>query len=163
MLSTKHPLLVLFLFLFFFPKIKFRWNSEKVSGWYYPKCHHGPLGLCIKLTWKVNHSNSNWESLTVADPGFPVGGAPTSDTYTFRQKHMRKWKKLILLGGWVHAGSVPLDPPMVNTSNGNSWHYFWFINYLLVSKFREIDIYNKNGTAVRRVAIHLNKNPVESK
>ena len=44
---------------------------------------------------------------TVADPGFPIGGGghrpiggvPTSDTYTFRQKHMQKRKKLILLGG----------------------------------------------------------------
>ena len=43
---------------------------------------------------------------TVADPGFPVGGghqpvggALTSDTYTFRQKCMRKQKKLILFGG----------------------------------------------------------------
>ena len=39
-----------FVFVFFFPKIKFRWNSGKVSGWYYPKCHHGPLGSCIKPT-----------------------------------------------------------------------------------------------------------------
>ena len=55
---------------------------------------------------------------TVADPGFPIGGAPTcwgaptSDAYTFQQKCMRKQKKLILLGGgggthWRHPpGSV---------------------------------------------------------
>ena len=36
----------------------------------------------------------------------PVGGAPTSDVYTFRQKHMRKQKKLILLGG-ARASSIP--------------------------------------------------------
>ena len=35
----------------------------------------------------------------------PVGGAPTSDAYTFRWKHMRKQKKLILLGG--RAGGAP--------------------------------------------------------
>ena len=48
----------------------------------------------------------------VADPGFPVGEAPTSDAYTFRQKHMRKRKKWILLSG-ARAGGTPLDPPMM--------------------------------------------------
>ena len=50
---------------------------------------------------------------SVADPGYSVGGAdplggggaPTSDAYTFRQKQMRKRKKLILLGG------APAAPP----------------------------------------------------
>ena len=50
---------------------------------------------------------------------FPLGGggapthwgAPTSDMYTFRQKRMRKRKKLILLGGRAPA-APPLDPPM---------------------------------------------------
>ena len=37
-------------------------------------------------------------------------GAPTSDMYTFWQKHMQKRKKLILLGG--SASGAPLDPPM---------------------------------------------------
>ena len=37
--------------------------------------------------------------LSVADPGFSIGvGAPTSDKYTFRWKHMQKWKNWILLG-----------------------------------------------------------------
>ena len=33
------------------------------------------------------------------------GGAPTSNAYTFRQKHMRKRKKLILFG--ARAGGAP--------------------------------------------------------
>ena len=38
----------------------------------------------------------------------PVGGAPTSDVYTFPLKHMRKGKKLILLGGGgTRAGGAP--------------------------------------------------------
>ena len=37
--------------------------------------------------------------------GRPVGGALTSDMYTFRQKCMRKRKKLILLGG--RTGGTP--------------------------------------------------------
>ena len=51
--------------------------------------------------------------MAVADPGFPVGGggAPTSDVGTFQQKHMRKQKNWILLGGG-RAGGTPLDPPM---------------------------------------------------
>ena len=40
------------------------------------------------------------------------GGAPTSDAYTFRQKRMRKQKKLILLRGGARR-RCPLDPPMV--------------------------------------------------
>ena len=57
--------------------------------------------------------------VSVADPGFPVGGAPThwgvptSDAYTFRQKRMRKRKKWILLGGRRRR---PLDPAMSLTS-----------------------------------------------
>ena len=51
----------------------------------------------------------------MADPGFPVGGgadplggAPTSDAYTFRRKRMRKRKKSILLGGeGARAGGAP--------------------------------------------------------
>ena len=41
-------------------------------------------------------------------------GAPTSDTNTFQQKHMRKWKNWILLGGegMRRAAPPPLDPPM---------------------------------------------------
>ena len=38
----------------------------------------------------------------------PIGGVPTFDTYTFRRKHMQKWKILILLGG---GGHVPAAPP----------------------------------------------------
>ena len=48
-------------------------------------------------------------TLPVVDPGFPIGGVPTSNAYTFWQKHMRKQKKLILLGAactsgapWIH-------------------------------------------------------------
>ena len=58
--------------------------------------------------------------LSVADPGFPIGGvadplggAPTSDAYTFWQKHV-KTKEIDPVGGgggacWQH----PLDPPML--------------------------------------------------
>ena len=55
----------------------------------------------------------------MGDPGFPIGGhqavwgAPTSDAGTFRQKHMRKWKNWILLGGRASTGSAPLDPPII--------------------------------------------------
>ena len=48
----------------------------------------------------------------MADPGFPVGGAPTrwgaptSDIYTFRQKHMRKTKEIDPVGE-AHAGDAP--------------------------------------------------------
>ena len=44
----------------------------------------------------------------MADPGFPVGGgggAPTSNVGAFRQKHMRKRKNWIPLGGV--AGAPP--------------------------------------------------------
>ena len=30
------------------------------------------------------------QTFSVADPGFPIGGAPTSDVGAFRQKHVRK-------------------------------------------------------------------------
>ena len=57
---------------------------------------------------------------SVVDPGFPVGrgadplgGAPTSDVYTFWQKRMQKRKKLILLGGGCMPAMPPLDPPML--------------------------------------------------
>ena len=58
--------------------------------------------------------------LSVADPGFPIGGgggaeplggAPTSNVGTFRQKCMRKRKNWILLGA-ARALPAPLDPPM---------------------------------------------------
>ena len=46
-----------------------------------------------------------WNTHTVADPGFPVGGAPThwggaptSDMNTFQRKHVQKRKNWILLG-----------------------------------------------------------------
>ena len=67
----------------------------------------------------LNYILDNVAHYTVADPGFPVGGgrrpvggAPTSDAYTFRQKCMQKQKKLILLGGRVPAAPSP-DPPML--------------------------------------------------
>ena len=54
--------------------------------------------------------------MSVADPGFPVGGGgggPTSNVGAFRQKHMRKQKNWILLGGGgARTGGVPPDPPM---------------------------------------------------
>ena len=56
-----------------------------------------------------------YQLFPVADPGFPIGGAPTlwgaptSNVYTFWQKHMRKRKKLILLGG----GHVLAAPPWI--------------------------------------------------
>ena len=63
---------------------------------------------------------SLWYS--VADPGFSVWGAlthwgvPTSDAYTFRQKHMQKRKKLILLG----EGARRRRPP--GSANGIVYH-----------------------------------------
>ena len=44
----------------------------------------------------------------------PLGEVPTSNPYTFWQKHMRKRKKWILLGGGGGGGAAgaPLDPPM---------------------------------------------------
>ena len=45
----------------------------------------------------------------MADPGFPVGGAPTSNAYAFWRKCMRKRKNWILLG---ERRRRPLDPPM---------------------------------------------------
>ena len=58
----------------------------------------------------------------MADPGFPIGGGginplggpPTSDTYTFQRKNMQKRKKLILLGGGARTGGATLDPPMLS-------------------------------------------------
>ena len=67
----------------------------------------------------VNTTNNWFEiggSLSVADPGFPVGrghravgGAPTSDMGAFRQKHMQKRKNWILLGG----GRAPAAPTWI--------------------------------------------------
>ena len=54
--------------------------------------------------------------IPVADPGFPVGGggALTSNVGAFWQKHMRKQKNWILLGG----GRSPAAPPgSANESN----------------------------------------------
>ena len=56
-------------------------------------------------------------SIAVADPGFPIGGhqpiggAPTSNAYTFWQKQ----KKLILLGG-----HMPVAPPWSHQCIGMS-------------------------------------------
>ena len=47
----------------------------------------------------------------VADPGFPVGGAPTSNMGTFWQKCMRERKNWILLGG------APAAPPRSANEN----------------------------------------------
>ena len=60
---------------------------------------------------------------SMADPGFPAGGAltrcggaPTSDAYTFWWKRMRKWKKWILLGGALFGENV-----CENKRNGSCW------------------------------------------
>ena len=69
---------------------------------------------------------------TVADPGFPVGGAPTSDTYTFWRKHMRKRKKLILLGGARRR-----RPPWIRQCSTHymSKHCALEINYMCHNRF----------------------------
>ena len=41
-----------------------------------------------------------------------IGGVPTSNVGAFQQKHMRKQKNWILLGG-AHWRQPPLDPPMI--------------------------------------------------
>ena len=44
-----------------------------------------------KIACKIHHEvTEDIGGETVADPGFPVGGAPTSDAYTFRQKRLQK-------------------------------------------------------------------------
>ena len=76
----------------------------------------GICGLSISvISSKIMVFKNIYKS--VADPGFPVGGgadplggAPTSDAYTFWQKCMQKQKKWILLGGTCQRH--PLDPPM---------------------------------------------------
>ena len=92
----------------------------------------------------------------VADPGFSVGGgggggggadllggggAPTSDAYTFWQKHIRKRKKLILLGG----GHVPAAPPWIC-----QWSlcihervYFYIINICILHNYINFIFNNK--------------------
>ena len=58
----------------------------------------------------------------VADPGFPVGGAPTRwggganlRCVHFLAKTYAKMKEIDPVGGGAHAGSAPLDPPMEGT------------------------------------------------
>ena len=56
--------------------------------------------------------------LATADPGFPVGGAPTRwgganlRHVHFSAKMYAKMKEIDPVGGGVRAGSAPLDPPM---------------------------------------------------
>ena len=64
------------------------------------------------MTEQIKQSNVPQTVLSaVADPGFPVwvgGGGWTSDTGTFRWKHMQKRKNWVPLGGgapWIRQWS----------------------------------------------------------
>ena len=46
--------------------------------------------MVLKDIENVNNNTIINAYYTVADPGFPVGGVPTSDMYTFWQKHIQK-------------------------------------------------------------------------
>ena len=83
-----------------------------------------PNTTLIWITKQLNgeHNCLKVKQKSVADPGFPIGGAPThwggaptTDAYTFWQKHMRKRKKWILLGE-VRAGGAP----PLGSANGNN-------------------------------------------
>ena len=68
-------------------------------------------------TWKILHIiDDNSYNLSVADPGFSPGGAPTPKvgvlTYFFRPKTAWKWKNLGPRGGGARPWRPPLDPPL---------------------------------------------------
>ena len=77
----------------------------------------GPGPIPSTLSTNSPESRQLYHTIPVADPGFPIGGTPTSwgggtptpDTATFRKICMSKRKNWDLWGARrVH----PLDPPM---------------------------------------------------
>ena len=58
---------------------------------------------------------------SVADPRFPVGGAPTSDVGAFWQKHMQKRKNWILFVGG--AGGAP----WIRQCQINPYKYYFYL------------------------------------
>ena len=67
---------------------------------------------------------------TVVDPGFPIGGGPTSDAGAFQQKCMQKQKNWIPLGG---GAAVP--PGSANALNVK-WSLITYIAKLILQESR---------------------------
>ena len=66
---------------------------------------HGRCYHYFYIAYSGGSRISHWEGAGL------LGGAPTSNAYTFQQKHMWKQKKLILLGGG--EGCVLVAPPWI--------------------------------------------------